>query len=143
MRIYRWDILGMGRLAYNVLVFLYTLISPWTLHFVVVLSRRNCSLSCSPFSHGSQSDPSLLSFVALTSICACNSALRHNMSLSEFPQAATTDEKNRSGSIKFATWILLGVTVATFVARQVMKGIVFRKLALDDFFILVATVRMY
>jgi hypothetical protein len=58
-----------------------------------------------------------------------------------FPaRAATTEGNNKSDSIKLATWILLGVTVATFVARQVMKAIVFRKLALDDYFILTATV---
>jgi hypothetical protein len=50
------------------------------------------------------------------------------------------EEEDRSSTIKVATWILLGVTVAFFFTRQVMKAIVFRKVALDDFFILAATV---
>jgi hypothetical protein len=50
------------------------------------------------------------------------------------------EEEDRSGSIKIATWILLGITVAVFIARQIMKTAVFRKFALDDIFICAATV---
>jgi hypothetical protein len=50
------------------------------------------------------------------------------------------EEEDRSNSIRAATWTLLGVTVAFFITRQIMKAIVFRKVALDDFFILAATV---
>jgi hypothetical protein len=49
-------------------------------------------------------------------------------------------EENRSDSIRVATWILLGVTVAVFIARQVMKAVVFRTVALDDYFMVAATV---
>jgi hypothetical protein len=35
---------------------------------------------------------------------------------------------------------LLGVTVAVFIARQVMKAVVFRTVALDDYFMVAATV---
>jgi hypothetical protein len=51
------------------------------------------------------------------------------------------EEEDRSNIIKAATWSLLGVNVAFFVTRQIMKAVVFRKAALDDFFILTATVR--
>jgi hypothetical protein len=51
------------------------------------------------------------------------------------------EEEDHSNIIKAATWILLGVNVAFFVTRQIMKVVVFRKAALDDFFILAATVR--
>jgi uncharacterized membrane protein len=50
-------------------------------------------------------------------------------------------EEDRSRSIRVATWILLGITVAVFVARQIMKAVVFRTIALDDVFICAATVR--
>jgi hypothetical protein len=53
------------------------------------------------------------------------------------------EEEDRSKSIKLASWILLGVTVAVFIARQVLKAVVFRKVALDDIFICIATVRIH
>jgi hypothetical protein len=49
--------------------------------------------------------------------------------------------EDRSGSIKVATWILLGVTISVFIARQIMKAVVFRTVAFDDIFICVAMVR--
>ncbi|KAH7381312.1 hypothetical protein DE146DRAFT_282001 [Phaeosphaeria sp. MPI-PUGE-AT-0046c] len=54
-------------------------------------------------------------------------------------QAATIEEGDRSDSIKTATWILLGVTVAIFLARQIMKAVVFRNVMLDDLFMFAAT----
>jgi hypothetical protein len=50
------------------------------------------------------------------------------------------EDGDRSNDIKLATWTLLGVTIAVFIARQIMKAIVFRKVALDDIFICAATV---
>jgi hypothetical protein len=55
-------------------------------------------------------------------------------------QAATIEDGDRSDSIKTATWILLGITIAIFLARQVMKAVVFRNVMLDDFFMFAATV---
>jgi orotidine-5'-phosphate decarboxylase len=55
-------------------------------------------------------------------------------------QGATIGEQDRSEAISLATWVVLGVTVSVFIARQVMKALVFRKVALDDFFIFAATV---
>jgi hypothetical protein len=55
-------------------------------------------------------------------------------------EQTSTQEKNRSTTIEIATWALFGTTVAIFIARQVMKAVVFRKVALDDFFMLAATV---
>lgn len=49
-------------------------------------------------------------------------------------------EGDRSDSIKTATWVLLGVTVAIFLARQIMKAVVFRTVMLDDLFMFAATV---
>jgi hypothetical protein len=49
-------------------------------------------------------------------------------------------EGDKARSIKVATWILLGVTIAVFIARQIMKAVVFRTVALDDVFICAATV---
>ena len=48
--------------------------------------------------------------------------------------------KDRSDTIEIATYALTGAFVVFFIARQVMKAIVFRKVALDDLFILLATV---
>ncbi|KAH8722992.1 hypothetical protein GQ44DRAFT_621643 [Phaeosphaeriaceae sp. PMI808] len=59
---------------------------------------------------------------------------------SPLAQPVTAEDEDRSEAIKLATWVLLGVTVAVFISRQIMKAIVFRKVALDDFFILAATV---
>jgi hypothetical protein len=42
--------------------------------------------------------------------------------------------------IKTATWILLGITIAVFLARQVVKVIVMQRVGLDDVFFLLAMV---
>lgn len=55
-------------------------------------------------------------------------------------QPVSLQEADRTNVIKVATWTLLGITVTVFVARQIMKAIVFRRVALDDLFILLATV---
>jgi len=55
--------------------------------------------------------------------------------------AAGTDERDQSGNMKTATWVILGITVAAFFARQIMKAVVFRRIAADDLFIAVAVVR--
>jgi hypothetical protein len=60
-------------------------------------------------------------------------------SLAESTPTAMID---RSNTVKIATWTLLGVTVAFVVMRQFMNARVFRKAALDDVFILLATVSM-
>jgi hypothetical protein len=64
------------------------------------------------------------------------------MFLPRFSSTPSTgiEEEDRSNSIKLATWILLGITIAVFIARQIMKAVVFRKVALDDIFICAATV---
>ena len=48
--------------------------------------------------------------------------------------------EDKSSIVEIATYALTGTLVLFFIARQIMKAIVFRKLALDDFFILLATV---
>ena len=48
--------------------------------------------------------------------------------------------EDRSDVIEVATYALTGALILCFIARQVMKAIVFRKVALDDVFILLATV---
>jgi hypothetical protein len=48
--------------------------------------------------------------------------------------------EDRSSVIEVATYALTGALILCFIARQVMKAIVFRKVALDDIFILLATV---
>jgi hypothetical protein len=62
------------------------------------------------------------------------------LATSSVEQRATTEDQDRSDTISLATWVVLGVTVSVFIARQVMKALVFRKVALDDFFIFAATV---
>jgi hypothetical protein len=62
------------------------------------------------------------------------------MSSTFWRRMASTEEWYRSDTVKLATWILLGFTVAMFVARQVMKAIVFRRVTLDDYLMLFATV---
>ncbi|KAF1912034.1 hypothetical protein BDU57DRAFT_77020 [Ampelomyces quisqualis] len=62
------------------------------------------------------------------------------LSASSPVQSATPVEENRSNSIRIATWLLLGVTVAVFIARQVMKTAVFRPVTVDDFLIVAATI---
>jgi len=49
--------------------------------------------------------------------------------------------EDRTSAINIATYALTGAFLAVFIARQVMKAIVFRRVALDDLFILLATVR--
>jgi hypothetical protein len=49
---------------------------------------------------------------------------------------------DRSSVVELVTYALTGTLVLFFIARQIMKAIVFRKLALDDLFILLATVSM-
>jgi hypothetical protein len=56
-------------------------------------------------------------------------------------QQVSTGHQDRSITIEIATWALFGITIAIFVARQVMKAFVFRKVSLDDFFMFAATVR--
>ena len=51
--------------------------------------------------------------------------------------------RDRSNTIASVTYALTGVFVVFFIARQIMKAIVFRKLALDDFFMLLATVSKF
>ncbi|KAJ4992399.1 hypothetical protein SVAN01_02108 [Stagonosporopsis vannaccii] len=48
--------------------------------------------------------------------------------------------EDRTSAISITTYALTGAFVVIFIARQVMKAIVFRKVALDDLFILLATV---
>jgi hypothetical protein len=48
--------------------------------------------------------------------------------------------KDRSDTITITTCALTAAFVIFFIARQFMKAIVFRKVALDDLFILLATV---
>jgi hypothetical protein len=47
---------------------------------------------------------------------------------------------DRSNVITIATCALTGTFITVFIARQIMKAIVFRKVAIDDLFILLATV---
>jgi hypothetical protein len=47
---------------------------------------------------------------------------------------------DRSNIITIATCALTGTFITVFIARQIMKAIVFRKVAIDDLFILLATV---
>lgn len=49
-------------------------------------------------------------------------------------------QEDRSSIVEIATYALTGTFVLFFIARQIMKAIVFRKLALDDLFIFLATV---
>ncbi len=46
----------------------------------------------------------------------------------------------RTESIKVGSCTILGVIVVVFLTRQFMKATVFRKVAIDDLFVLVATV---
>lgn len=48
--------------------------------------------------------------------------------------------EDRSSIVEIATYALTGTFVLFFIARQIMKAIVFRKLAWDDIFILLAAV---
>lgn len=48
--------------------------------------------------------------------------------------------EDRSSIVEIATYALTGTFVLFFLARQIMKTIVFRKLAWDDIFILLAAV---
>lgn len=55
-------------------------------------------------------------------------------------QPVALQEVDRTTAIKIASWTILGTTVVVFFARQIMKAFVFRRFALDDLFILLATV---
>lgn len=55
-------------------------------------------------------------------------------------QGTNAESQDRSDNILLATWIILGVTVSVFFARQVVKAVVLQKVALDDFLIFMATV---
>jgi hypothetical protein len=56
------------------------------------------------------------------------------------PQSASFHDIDGSHMIKTATWILLGITIAVFLARQVVKAIVMQRVGLDDVFFLLAMV---
>jgi hypothetical protein len=89
------------------------------------------------------SDLSVFLFALICSISALSTLVFHsNMQLSSTLLVRTiiTEEVDRSSIIKVATWTLLVVTVAVVIARQIMKATAFRKIALDDFLILAATV---
>ncbi|KAH3913856.1 hypothetical protein HBI56_056970 [Parastagonospora nodorum] len=55
-------------------------------------------------------------------------------------QQTNAESQDRSDSILLATWILLGVTVSVFFARQVLKAVVLQKVTVDDLLIFLATV---
>lgn len=63
-----------------------------------------------------------------------------NTSIEEMGSRTNVLLENRSSIVEVATYALTGMFVLFFIARQIMKAIVFRKLALDDLFILLATV---
>ncbi|KAG9187526.1 hypothetical protein G6011_05397 [Alternaria panax] len=44
----------------------------------------------------------------------------------------------RTDTVRIASWTILVITIIVFGARQIMKVVVFRKLAIDDLFILLA-----
>jgi hypothetical protein len=46
---------------------------------------------------------------------------------------------DRSNIITISTCALAGTFIIVFIARQIMKAIVFRKVAIDDLFIFLAT----
>jgi hypothetical protein len=50
---------------------------------------------------------------------------------------------DESSIITIATCALTGAFVITFIARQIMKAAVFRKVAIDDFLIFFATVSAF
>lgn len=88
-----------------------------------------------------------LSFVIVSrwagSLSAERHFLSHNMKIPTASLAAaqtSLEEVDRTTAIKISSWTLLSVTVVVFIARQVMKTIVFRRLALDDALALVAAV---
>ncbi|KAF1829860.1 hypothetical protein BDW02DRAFT_127647 [Decorospora gaudefroyi] len=54
--------------------------------------------------------------------------------------STSLEELDHTNAIKIASWTILSITVLVFIARQVMKAVVFRRAALDDLFILLATV---
>ncbi|EAT80165.1 hypothetical protein SNOG_12352 [Parastagonospora nodorum SN15] len=54
-------------------------------------------------------------------------------------QQTNAESQDRSDSILLATWILLGVTVSVFFARQVLKAVVLQKVTVDDLLIFLAT----
>ncbi|KAH7397389.1 hypothetical protein BKA66DRAFT_408537 [Pyrenochaeta sp. MPI-SDFR-AT-0127] len=54
-------------------------------------------------------------------------------------RTVSLQEVDRTNAIKIASWTLLAITAVVFIARQIMKAIVFRRVALDDLLILLAT----
>jgi hypothetical protein len=55
-------------------------------------------------------------------------------------RAIIKEVADRTSVIKIASWTLLGIMIATVLARQVMKLVLKRRLASDDFFISLGTV---
>jgi hypothetical protein len=55
-------------------------------------------------------------------------------------RSTSTQDLDESNAIRITSCIILSVTVIVFIARQAMKAVVFRRAALDDLFILSASV---
>ena len=45
-----------------------------------------------------------------------------------------------SSTTRVTIWVLLGITLSIFIARQIVKAVIFNKLGLDDVFMLIASV---
>jgi hypothetical protein len=107
--------------------------------------RSDLSL-CLPYLCVRRPDRHKLSLFFLTGLGGLLDILRYlfvrNMTIlsASLAESASTAMIDRSKTVKIATWTLLGVTVAFVVMRQFMKASVLRKAALDDVFILLATV---
>jgi hypothetical protein len=56
------------------------------------------------------------------------------------PRASSIAQDNKSHAITITTWVTLAVLVVVFLARQATRFAVVRKFAIDDIFILLATV---
>jgi hypothetical protein len=55
-------------------------------------------------------------------------------------RSTSIQELDQGNAVRIASCIILSVTVVIFIARQVMKAVVFRRAALDDLFIFCALV---
>ncbi|CAO2647581.1 Nn.00g085030.m01.CDS01 [Neocucurbitaria sp. VM-36] len=55
-------------------------------------------------------------------------------------RSISVEEVDRTTAIKIASWTILVITVVVFISRQIMKAFVFRRVAIDDLLILLATV---
>jgi hypothetical protein len=55
-------------------------------------------------------------------------------------RSTSTQDLDENNAIRITSCIILSVTVIVFIARQAMKAVVFRRAALDDLFILSASV---